>query len=272
MSADRPLCRLPSFVSLVALTLLVFADSPASALNYRGSGGGIPVAVYPSSQRIANARRFIDGRSGHTAFAVVDSNGRLSGTRLHDRFHSASCVKAMLLTAYLQNLAAQHRGLDGASRGLLYPMIHVSDNSAASAVFSIVGRSGLSRVAHQVGMTDFSTSGWWGFTMISAADQARFFYVQDRLIPHQFDGYARGLLSGIASDQSWGIPAGARPEFSVFFKGGWLPSEGLVNQSARLERHGLKWALSVLTTHGPGMGYGEGTLEGVARRLVGRAA
>ena len=151
--------------------------------------------MYPSPQRIASAARFINGRSGHTAFAVVDTRGQLAGVRIHDRFHSASTVKAMLLTAYLQNLAGAHRGLDSSSRALLYPMIHVSDNNAASAVFASVGESGLSRVAHEVGMTDFSTSGWWGFTMVSAADQARFFYIQDRLIPRQFDGYARGLES-----------------------------------------------------------------------------
>ena len=40
-------------------------------------------------------------------------------------------------------------------------------------------------------MTDFSTSSSWGFTMISAADMARFFYIQDRLIPRQFDGWQR---------------------------------------------------------------------------------
>jgi hypothetical protein len=257
-------------LALEALALASLATAPAGALRYEGSGRGIPVAEYPSPQRIASAARFINARTGHTAFAVVDTRGQLAGVRIHDRFHSASTVKAMLLTAYLQNLAGARRGLDSSSRALLYPMIHVSDNSAASAVFGLVGESGLSRVAREVGMTDFSPSSAWGFTMISAADQARFFYVQDRLIPRQFDGYARGLLSGIDPSQSSGIPAGARPEFQVFFKGGWLPSEGLVNQSARLERPGITFALSVLTTNGPGMAYGEATLEGVTRRLVGK--
>jgi hypothetical protein len=270
----RRRCPTPRALALTALASLVLgalATAPAGALRYQGSGRGIPVPEYPSAQRIAHAASFINGRSGHTAFAVVDTLGRLSGVRMHDTFHSASTVKSMLLTAYLQNLAGAHRGLDSSSRALLYPMIHVSDNNAASAVFAIVGQSGLNRVAREVGMTDFASSGAWGFTMISAADMARFFYVQDRLIPRQFDGYARGLLSGIDPSQSWGIPAAARPEFQVFFKGGWLPSEGLVNQCARLERPGITFAMSVLTTNGPGMAYGEGTLAGVAARLVGKA-
>ena len=273
MAAERrtPARRALAAIALASLALGSLATAPADALRYQGSGRGIPVAVYPSPQRIASAVSYINGRSGHTAFAVVDNRGVLSGVRIHDRFHSASTVKSMLLTAYLQDLAGAHRGLDSSSRALLYPMIHVSDNNAASAVFGIVGQSGLSRVAHEVGMTDFSTSPAWGFTMISAADMARFFYIQDRLIPRQFDGYARGLLSGIDPSQSWGIPAGARPEWQVFFKGGWLPSEGLVNQCARLERPGITFALSVLTDNGPGMAYGEATLEGVTRRLVGKA-
>jgi hypothetical protein len=254
----------------VALCLLLACPGTAQAIEFSGRGVGHPAPAFPSPRALSAAARFLDARAGRTAFAVIDTHGQLHGVRQHLRFHSASLVKAMLLVAYLELLDREHRALDGGGRGLLYPMIHSSDNGAASAVFGIVGQSGLEHVAHQVGMTDFSTSGAWGFTQISAADQARFFYVQDRLIPHRFDGYARYLLSTIQADQSWGIPAGARPRnFHVFFKGGWLPNEGLVNQGARLERPGRTISLAVLTTAGPGMGYGEGTLQGVASRLVG---
>lgn len=240
----------------------------AGAYTFGSEGRGIPVAVIPRPGALATARAFIDSRSGHDAFAVVDTRGRLTGVRMHDRFHSASLVKAMLLTAYLRGLARRGAPLDAASRAILYPMIHVSDNSAASAIFARVGTGGLSRLAHAAGMTDFQPSGTWGYTMISAADQARFFYEQDRLLPRRFDGYARHLESTIAPEQSWGIPAGARPRFRVFFKGGWLPGEGLVNQAARLERPRRRLAIAVLTDRGPGMGYGEATLEGVTRRLL----
>jgi hypothetical protein len=235
----------------------------------------IPVPVYPASSGVVAAARYLAGRVGSKAFAVVDNKGKLSGTDIHVRFHSASVVKSMLLVAYLQTLAAEHRGLDGPSQGLLYPMIHSSDNNAASGVFSIVGDSGLDRVAKEVGMADFATDGgWWGFTEISAADIARFFYKQDSLIPREFDGYARWLLSTIEPSQSWGIPAvarGGRLRFQVFFKGGWLPmSEGLVNQAARLERPRDTFAMAVLTRGDPSMVYGEETIAGVTARLVGR--
>jgi len=231
------------------------------------------VPVYPPSEHVIAAARYVAGRAGINAFAEVDDHGRLAGVNVHSRFHSASVVKSMLLVAYLRMLAYQHRSLDGSSQGLLYPMIHSSDNASASAVLAIVGDQALEHVARDAGMQDYQSGGaTWGFTEVSAADLARFFYRQDALIPRQFDGYARWLLSNIEPSESWGIPAAARPEYEVFFKGGWLPEvEGLVNQAGRLERPRVVFALAVLTTHDPSMAYGEETIQGVTARLIGRA-
>jgi hypothetical protein len=254
-------------------------DTRFRVADVQGGVTGPTVAVlveslkYPSSARVIAAAHYLAARAGLTAFAVVDDDGGLAGTNLHRRFHSASVVKSMLLVAYLRMLDSQHRSLDSASQGLLYPMIHSSDNAAASAVLAIVGENALTRVARDAHMGDYEAGGgWWGFSEVSAADLARFFFRQDELIPRRFDGYARWLESTIEPSESWGIPAIARPEFQVFFKGGWLPkSEGLVNQVGRLERPGITFAMSVLTTHDPSMAYGEQTIEGVTARLLGRA-
>jgi hypothetical protein len=244
--------------------------------NRGRTGRTIEVSVelpdFPTANDVAAASRYIGGRAGFHAFAEVDDQGRLFGVNVHSRFHSASVVKSMLLVAYLRMLSYQHRSLDGESQGLLYPMIHSSDNASASAVLGIVGEQALEQVARDAGMQDYQSGGaTWGFTEVSAADLARFFYRQDDLIPRQFDGYARWLLSNIEPSESWGIPAVARPEFQVFFKGGWLPEvEGLVNQVGRLERPRITFSLAVLTTHDPSMAYGEETIEGVTARLIGR--
>ncbi len=80
------------------------------------------------------------------------------------------------------------------------------------------------------------------------------------------------MLSGIEPSESWGVPEVARPEFEVYFKGGWLPEvEGLVNQAARLVRPGIVFGMAVLTRDDPSMDYGEETIEGVTARLLGRA-
>jgi hypothetical protein len=155
----------------------------------------------------------------------------------------------------------------------MYPMIHASDNGSASSILAIVGQRALNRVARDAHMVDYLPGGGtWGFTEVSAADLARFFYRQDTMIPPRFVAYARWLLSTIQADESWGIPSVARPQFRVYFKGGWLPEvEGLVNQAARLERPGIRFSLAVLSTHDPSMQYGERTIAGVTERLLGRA-
>jgi len=240
-------------------------------------GPAVEVSVmrraYPSPARVQAAGAYLARRSGVTAFAVVNSEGVLSGVSVHERFHSASVVKSMLLVAYLRKVADGHHRLSPAGRALLYPMIHESSNEAASAVLRIVGERDLNDVARDAHMTDYEPGGGrWGFTEVSAADLARFFYEQNSLIPPRYRAYARRLLSGIEPSESWGVPEVARPEFEVYFKGGWLPEvEGLVNQAARLVRPGIVFGMAVLTRDDPSMDYGEETIEGVTARLLGRA-
>ena len=239
----------------------------------RGYAGVVVLPVgFPGPAAISRAAGVLASRAGKTAFAVVDSEGRMLGRHVHWTFVSASVVKAMLLVAYLRRLDSQGQHyVDGMSNSFLYPMINVSDNSAATQTWSIVGDSGLYGVARIAGMTDFSIVGIWANAQISAADQARFFFRMDSLIPREFVGYARYLLSTIAGYESWGIPAVARGRgYAVFFKGGWRGTGlgQLVHQSARLEGHGRRFAMSVLTDGDPSMGYGIDTIQDVTGALL----
>jgi beta-lactamase class A len=262
--------RLFLLTAWVAAGLGIAAVAGAAAIA-PSSLAAHSTAAYPSKASIVAAVRYLNARAGRTSLAVVDSAGRLNGTRLREHFQSASVVKVMFLTAFLQHLNADHRGISAIDRALLYPMIHISDNEAASAVLARVGAGAVARVAREAGMQDYAPGvGWWAFTQTSAADQARFFIALQRLIPRQFWPYARGLLAGIEPLQSWGIPQVARPRWQVFFKTGALPSEGLFNETARLERPGVTFTISVFTTGDPSMGYGEETIRGVASALLAR--
>jgi beta-lactamase class A len=254
----------------LACALVAACGAPAAgALEYGGQGRGIPLPAYPSAGSIAAAERFLGTRAGRTSLAIVDSMGRVSGVRLHEHFETASVVKVMMLVAYLQMLEAHHRSLDSFDSSLLYPMIHISDNDAASEVFSIVGEPAVARVAREAGMSDYAPGvGWWAYTQSSAIDQARFFFMLDRLIPKRFYGYARYLMSTIEPSQSWGIPPVARPGWQVFFKTGALPERGLFNEVARLERGPRHFTVAVFTDGDPSMGYGEDTIEGVGAALL----
>ncbi len=243
---------------------------PAGPL-YEGTATGTPIAPYPSTEAIAAAGRFLNARSGRTAFAVEDSRGRILGLRVHAHFESASIVKVMMLTAFLQMLGRADRGISAEDEALLYPMIHISDNEAASAVLARVGETALGRVAAEAGMSDYAPGvGWWAYTQTSAIDQVRLFTALPRLIPQRFYGYARYLLSTIEPSQSWGIPPVARPAWKVFFKTGALPSQGLFNEAARLERGPVTFTVAVFTDGDPSMAYGEETISGVGAALLGQ--
>jgi hypothetical protein len=242
---------------------------PKAASDFWGSGSS-PYG-FPLPSHVRSARNYLLGRRGVNAFAVIDSQGRLDGLHLHTTFVSASVVKAMLLVAYLRKLDAHHQGLTSSRKSILYPMIHVSDNSAATSIWRRVGDGRLYDLAHHAGMTDFSIVGIWANAQISASDQARFFFNMDGLIPHQFVGYARYLLSTIVSYQRWGIPHVADSHWHVFFKGGWRGTGRgqLVHQIGRLERSKTTFAMAVLTDGDPSMGYGIDTIQGVTARLLG---
>ena len=247
---------------------------PRRSIQAFEASGVAPVG-YPSPKRIASAARYQGNRAGFTAFAVVDSEGRLSGRHIHRRFVSASVIKAMLLVAYLRKLDKAHRGLSSSDRAVLHPMIHVSDNHAATVAQSRVGNARIHALARKAGMTDFSLSGIWASAHFSAADQAKFFFKQDSLIPRRFRKYARSLLSHISGAQSWGIPRVARPDgWRVFFKGGWRGTGRgqLVHQVARLEHGHTRFAMAVMTDGDPSMGYGITTIQGVTARLLARPA
>ncbi len=244
-------------------------NCPGHGVALSGKGSGIPAAPYPSAGAIAAAGSWLAARAGSTALAVLDSSGKISGRNLNERFETASVIKVMFLTAYLQMLSAQHRSLTPSDNALLYPMIHESNNEDASAVLAAVGESSIERVAREAGMRDYTPGvGWWAYSYTSAADQVRFFLDLAHLIPSRFWGYARGLMSGIEAEQSWGFPPVARPQWQVFFKTGALPEEGLFNEVARLERGPITFTVAVFTDGEPSQAYGEETIEGVARRLL----
>jgi hypothetical protein len=245
---------------------------PAGCQGRGYAGSGEAPYGFPSPRAVNAAASYLAGRAGRTAFAVVDSQGRLSGVHVHWTFVTASVVKAMLLVAYLRQLDAQGQHyVDGYSDSILYPMINVSDNSAASAVYGHVGDGGLYALAGRAGMTDFNVYGSWGNAQLSAADQARYFFEMDSLIPREFVGYARRLLSTIVGYESWGVPAVARPHrYAVFFKGGWRGTAlgQLVHQVARLERPDHSFAMAVMTDGDPSMGYGIDTIQGLTNVLI----
>jgi Beta-lactamase enzyme family len=278
-------------LALATLAVVLFAACTAAAAQARLIEGGnllsVPSgtslstsrgleATFPSPWALDRARRYAKRRAGLVSFAVVDTSGGSYHYRGRRRYASASVIKAMFLVAYLHRVRAEGRGLTGYERALLAPMIRVSDNDAAAAVYGLLGSARIERLAKAAGMRFFEgIPEHWASGQIAALDQARFFARLEKLVPPRFYRYARRLLRTIVDWQTWGIPAVARPRgYRVFFKTGRRTSPSLsgviVHQVARLECRGRVFTVAVLTDRQASYGYGIATITGIARRLLAR--
>jgi hypothetical protein len=178
----------------------------------------------------------------------------------------------MLLVAYLDRREVRHRALRRSERGLLGPMIRVSDNDAATAIYARVGEGGLNRLAHRAGMRRFVANPVWGGCQVTARDQARFFSRIRSLLSRRHRGYGLGLLHRIVSYERWGIPHGAPRGWRLYFKGGWFRDDDgwRVHQAALLRKGKRRISIAVLTRGSPSLEYGAATIAGVTSRLLRR--
>jgi hypothetical protein len=225
--------------------------------------------VIPTAAGIRKAEAWLAQRTGFLSMAVIDSSGHLHGWNDTRPFISASVPKAMMMVAYLRS----HATITASMQGVITKMIEYSDNDCADIVYAALGGDdALEQLAQLAHMTHFSADvGFWGNCSIDAADQARFFYRMDRLIPKAHRAFARSILSHVVRFP-YGIPEVARPlGWHVFFKGGWrtgLHGPRLIHQVARLERGGMTISIAILTDGELTDDYGEQTLDGVTQRLL----
>jgi hypothetical protein len=263
--------RLRAFLAALLLSLLMQAELvPSQASASASATGSKGKASNPWSARVRQAAGYARGRQGSVSFALMDERGRIHGSNRRARYSSASLVKAMLLVAYLNHGGVRGHRLRAADRRLLGPMIRVSDNDAADAVYARVGVGGLVRLARRAGMRRFEPNPIWGGCQVTARDQARFFSRIESLTPRRHRRYALGLLRQIATIQRWGIPRATPRGWGVHFKGGWFkdPEGWRVHQAALLRQGRRRLAIAVLTAGSPSLGYGAATIQGVTARLL----
>jgi Beta-lactamase enzyme family len=241
-----------------ALALLLAGTAEAPARAPRGWSPDVKRAIV-----------YAKHRKGVVSFAVRTER-RLYGWHVDSTAPSASVVKAMLMVAYLNRDSVRRRALNHGDWALLSPMIRRSDNVAATRVFGIVGSAGLKRLAHRVGMRHFApATPIWGATVITAADQTKFFLHLRAFIPPRHRPEAFTLLRTVVPEQRWGIARVCPDGWKIYFKGGWGSGTGAVDhQVALLTRGDQRVSIAVLTLFNPNHAYGKATEEGVARRLL----
>jgi hypothetical protein len=257
--------HLPFRRLLLVAALLTAMAVPATAAPAQVANDD----VHPWTPHTSAADSYIATRRGDIAYAVVTKH-HFWGHNSSTRYHSASVLKAMLLVAYLDRGSVRHRSLTDSDRSILDPMITHSDNDAANRCIQIVGLDALRALARRAHMKHFTPAyPVWGNSIITASDQAHFFYRIDRYVTERHRDYAMHLLASITSSQRWGVGQVQPTGWDLYFKGGWGSGSGLVDHQVALLRRGDdRVGMAVLTANDGSHDYGKRTLQGVFGRLL----
>jgi len=248
-----------------------------------GGCGGFEQTVDTQAERLAEATRYAAGRAGTAGFALVDTvSGKVHANGAGGvALRTGSIVKVMIGMRLFARAQEQKRGITAAEQSDLAAMIRVSDNDAASRLWSSLGGPAVITWIRKVtGVRNTqppANPSSWGFTTTSARDMA---VILNAL------AHARGInaanrnallreMRQVTPSQRWGIgPAVHRSIPAV--KNGWYPDTdapvwrvhctGVVDHARRPSR----WVV-VVTTRYPanlGMAYGQETCSGIAARAL----
>jgi beta-lactamase class A len=217
------------------------------------------------------------GVSGAVSVAVYDIDDGEQLTAGAGSFETASIVKVDILVSLL---VQRNGSLTTAQKTLARSMITVSDNSAATTLFQTVGSTtGLNRTNQALGLVETSagTSGNWGLTHTTAADQLRLLkliFLPNSVLSDASRTYVSSLMSAVSEDQDWGVTAAADDAGDSAVKDGWLQrtTTGLwdVTSIGRVEATGHRLLVVVLVTSASSMNGGVSTIERAASAAVKR--
>jgi hypothetical protein len=144
------------------------------------------------------------------------------GTAAYD---TASIVKAQILACMLlHDQSAGHSPTSG-EMALATPMIHLSDNTAATSLFQHVGgRSAVQSCDGKLGLTHTVVNSAWGLTRTTANDQIKLlseFVDTSGPLTSASRKTIFSLMSTVSSAQRWGVPSIAKSGETATVKNGW---------------------------------------------------
>jgi beta-lactamase class A len=253
--------RVAAMSLLVACAALLASAVPAAAAS-----------SFPWGDRVAQARRVAAARRGIVGFAVVDEQGRMhAGLHARRGFYSASVVKVVMMTCYLNQPSVRRRALTAADTKLLDPMIRRSADEPANVIYGRYGPGCLVRAARRLGIAGFRTQSVWGRSRVTPIGVARMFRRLPDQLPARHRAYAMWLLAHVTRSQRWGLPPVRPAGWTIRFKGGWAGCPGggrIVNQGARFERGDRVFTVAVLTNASPSHRYGTESIRRIGHVLL----
>jgi hypothetical protein len=231
-----------------------------------------------ADQRLAAAvAALVRGDGGHVAVAVDDlTTGVQAAYDGRAHFITASIVKVDILATLLYQVQRAGQAPTAAEQAVATTMIENSDNDSASDLYAQDnGPQGIATANHVFGLreTTVGTGGYWGLTSTTPDDQVRLLrtiFTRPSALTPGSQGYIKGLMSHVETDQQWGVPAAADPGTGFMVKNGWLPNPTLweVNSIGDIVHDHQRMLIAVLSDDNTGEYSGIALIEEVARKAA----
>jgi hypothetical protein len=221
-----------------------------SGTGYWLDEGGLPFS--PFTPRLVN---FLNSLPETITAAVEDlHSGRVYTYNPGLALVLASTIKVAILGTMLAEAQAAGRGPTPSEQSLAVPMIEVSDNSAATALFNHVGGApAVQAWVQSIGLTGTSVVPSWGGSTSTATDLLKLFntfVTPNRFLTAPSRAYALQLLSHVAPFDIFGVVAGTAPGSLRAIKTGRIPALGVRNALGWVEGDGRDYLITILVQNG----------------------
>jgi hypothetical protein len=198
----------------------------------------------------------LDGIPGLVTAAIEDLNtGNTFTFNAGLALDTASVVKPEFLGTLLSEAQATNRGLTTNEQNLAVPMIEVSNNNAATALFNHVGGApAVENWDRSIGLTGTTVISNWGVSTTTATDQLKVletYVTPNSTLNAASRAYGLNLLSHVEPSQIFGVNFGIGAGTLRAVKTGRLPSVGVYNGIGWVKGDGRDYLIATLTQSVP---------------------
>jgi hypothetical protein len=181
---------------------------------------------------------------------------------------TASAVKPEFLGTLLSEAQAAGRGLTASEQSLAVPMIEVSDNNAATALFNDVGGApAVENWDRSIGLTGTTVLSNWAVSTTTATDQLMLldtYVTPNPTLDAASRAYGLSLLSQVEPSQIFGVNFGIGPGTLQAVKTGRLPSVGVYNAIGWVKGDGRNYLIATLTQSVPSEALADAAMNAVS--------
>ena len=237
---------------------------------------------FPLAALSPDAVQYLNEREGSVGVAVIVPQYHAVYTANgHNLFHLASVAKVVIMLTLLNQAAAEGRTLTAQEMAHLEPMIVLSSNEDADALWwSVGGAKAVNEYLAEQSLHEIlpDEDGYWGESLASPHDIAQLLsnLIETEGVDEQYRSIAVDLMLQAAVDSGgWGAVSGIpnEPSLKVYrgAKDGWYPAdEGWWVNSAGFvlpDHDKPSYALAILTNEQPSVEYGATTVHEIAAQI-----